>query len=249
MNHLLEGMRSEVKSLAFAKIVCIFVSKFGKIDMKKLILLGLLALCAWQLPAFAAGPDDKAQRILKASEDKLNGLKDFQANFSMVITNPSIKQAPPAQKGTLKFQQDKYAVTLGTTEVYCNLKKVEEFNVTANELTILPYDPEAGVNFESIGNIYRFKSKSRYVSDKATVHGNRCHQIEVAITDPKLDYYRAVVFINQQTNLPEKVTLTDRRQTDTTYEFSNFKLNPNFPPSTFELNRAAHPGLRVYDER
>lgn len=226
-----------------------FCTTFLERLMKKLFLLGLLAIGLVYSHAQANGPDDKAQRILQASEEKINGLKDFQADFSMLITNPSIKQTPPAQKGTLKFQEDKYAITLGTSEVYCDLVKIEEFNISANELTIFAYDPETGVNLESIGSIYRYKSKARYLTGEESVHGNPCHKIEVAITDPKLDYYRAVVYINQRTNLPERVTLTDRRQTDITYEFSNYKLNPNFPASTFELDRSKYPGIKVYDER
>ena len=116
-----------------------------------------------------------------------------------------------------------------------------------NEVNVSPYDKDSGIDIEQIFKTYQNSAKARYAGEE-NVGAIACHKIEIATTDKKLDYNQVKLWINTKTNFLEKATLVDRRQTSTTYEFSNVKTNNGFTDKEFEFNTAKYPGVKVYDE-
>ena len=189
--------------------------------------LSLIALISFALFSFTtiSGPDDKAARILQSSQKKLENLNDFTAKFSLAISNPNTgDRAPLPRQGTLKYAKGKYIILLKNQEIYCNKAAVWLYMKDMSEVEIMCYDPDESFNVESIFKIYEQSAKAQYRGTEV-VGGKTCHKIYIAISDPNLDYNQATIWIDANSELPQKVNLKDRKQTTLSYKFANFKTN------------------------
>lgn len=192
-------------------------------------------------------PQGKADEILKRSKAELESLKDFGSDFVYELSGPGLN-GTIAKKGSLKYQQGKYVIKMADEAFYCDRNSLWIYLKEDNTVNILEYDPEEGMNIEAIFELYEANSEARYEGTE-TVNGKTCHKIFLAIKDPDLDYNQAMLWINTKTNFPAKATLTNRKQTQTTFELRDFKPNVGFGNSTFQFNPDQHPGVVVYDER
>ncbi|TAE52561.1 MAG: outer membrane lipoprotein carrier protein LolA [Bacteroidetes bacterium] len=199
--------------------------------------------------AFAGsyGPDDKASQILQQSQTKMESLKDFSSSFTYSIAAPgSTKTA--TQSGRIKYKKGMYAIFLQDQEIYCDKVTQWAYIRSANEVNVMNNDPKESLSVENIFRIYRANGKPRYDGEEA-LHGATCHKVYIAITDPAFEYNQAYLWINKTTQLLEKAVLTDRRQNNTTYEFSEIRINLGLPDTDFRFQAAKHPGVKVFDER
>lgn len=218
------------------------------IDMTRNLILWtlLLSIAALGLLGFVA-PVGKADDILKESKAEVEALKDFGADFVYELSGPGLSGSI-SKKGSLKYQQGKYVVKMAGEAFYCDLENLWIYLKEDNTVNILEYDPEEGMNIEALFELYEASSEARYEGTES-VDGNPCHKIFLAIKDPSLDYYRATLWINTKTNYPAKATLTNRKQTETTFELRDFAPNVGYSNGTFRFDPEAHPGVVVYDER
>lgn len=190
--------------------------------------------------------DTKAEKIIAQSQTKLEGMKDFAADFSYKIENPNMTN-PVMRDGKIKYKAGKFVIQLADQEVYCDGVTQWIFLPSDCEVTIMDYDPEEPW-VESIFQIYEASSESRYDGEE-TIHGVKCHRIFVAIKDPNLEFNQAIVWINTKTNFLEKTALIDRRQTRSIYEFSSVAMDQGLSNLDFRFDVDAHPKCEVFDER
>ncbi|RMG64586.1 MAG: outer membrane lipoprotein carrier protein LolA [Bacteroidetes bacterium] len=188
-----------------------------------------------------------ADRILEESKTTLRSLNDFSADFTYELANPGMRNAV-SKTGSLKYKQGKYVIKMDDQEIYCDLETLWIYLSEDNEVNIMDYDPEEGMDVESIFNLYETSSQARYQGEK-TVNGAACHHIYLAIKDADLEYNQAYLWINKQTKMLQKISLVNRTQTTTTYEFRNMETNTGLTDAAFRFDVAAHSGVDVYDER
>ena len=209
----------------------------------------------WKLPLLMVGifcifsaftPEEDAARILRESKAKLESLQDLSAKFSYEISNPAMRSV--RKDGEVKYKDGMFVVQLDDMHVYCDGSTQWFFLPEMNEVTVQDYDPEDEFSLEYIFNVYQAAARARY-DGTDVVHGATCHKIFLAVSDPALDYNQAHVWINAATNLLEKVTMVDRKQTKTTYEFSRIVVDQGLANNVFQFSHSAHPGVDVYDER
>lgn len=203
----------------------------------------LLMSAAWTTEA-----DEKASKILQESKSKLESLQDFSAKFEFVISNPKITTQPRPRTGDLKYKKGKFAIELDDQQIYCDGVTLWVFLPDDNEVNIMNYDPDEEFTVESIFEIYKASARSRYDGEEK-IHNNPCHKIYLAIQDEDLDYNQAYVWINQKTKMLEKVSLIDRKQTTTTYEFIDIRTNLGLSDGTFKFDKLKHPKVTEYDDR
>jgi outer membrane lipoprotein-sorting protein len=216
--------------------------------MKQLAFFLTFALAVPSFSLFAAGPDDKAAQILQASQAKLESLKDFSANFRYSIASTSGSQKAATKAGKIRYKKGMYAILLDDQEVYCDKVTQWVYLKKNNEVSIMNNDPQESVTVESLFKLYKANGKSRYDGTE-TVHGVSCHKIYLALSDRSIEYNQAYLWINTKTQMLEKATLIDRRQTSTTYEFSEIKTNLGLADGDFRFQPSKYAGIRVYDER
>ncbi|MDX1908028.1 MAG: outer membrane lipoprotein carrier protein LolA [Bacteroidia bacterium] len=208
----------------------------------------LITLMMLGVPGWYTGPEDRAEQILNQAHTKMESLRDFSANFSFVMQAPRSTAKPVQQTGKFRYKKGMYAILLPDQEVYCDKVAQWIFLKQDKEVNILKYDPADAFSVESLFKLYKANGKARY-DGLETVHGVSCHRIYLALTDPALDYNQVVLWINESTSILEKAALTDRRQTVTTYEFADIRLNQGLLDTAFRFDAAKHPGVTVIDER
>jgi outer membrane lipoprotein-sorting protein len=214
--------------------------------MKKfLIILTLFGLGSSLLQAQGS---EKAAKIIKQSQQKLETIQDFSADFTYSITNPNMKK-PVVRAGELKYKGGKFVIQMPDQEVYCDgvTQWVYLPDPEAPEVTIMDYDPEEPW-IEAIFKVYEASTEPRYDGTEK-VHGVNCHKIFLAIKDPNLDFNQAYVWINTSNNFLEKTMLIDRRQTQNIYEFSNVKTDQGLSNLDFRFDVSKYNGIDVFDER
>lgn len=210
-----------------------------------------IALYLLALPVVAllsqgfVAPQDDADQILAASKAKLQSVSDFSANFSMELNNPSMS-APVNREGGFKYKNGMYVFQMDGQEIYCDKNRTWVYLSEVNEVEVSAYDPEYSANIESIFQLYEANAEARH-DGVETVGGVGCDKIFLAIKSGELDYNRATLFIEQGSKLPRRVVLTDRRQTETTYTFSNMRTNQGYSTSTFQFDETDYPGVDVIE--
>ena len=194
--------------------------------------------------------DEKSEKILNESKAKMEALKDFSANLKYEIKNKSTRLAPVARTGKVKYKKgNKYVLSMADQEIYCDGETLWLYLPEDKEVTILNYDPsEEGMSLESILGVYQASASSRYEGTEV-VHGKKCHKIYLAVKDQSLEYNQANVWINVSSKMLEKVSLIDRKQTVTTYEFSSISTNRGLSDKDFQFDINKHSDVDVYDER
>ena len=211
-----------------------------------MISFSIMLMMSLLLMGFTGG-DEKAEKVLKGSKHKMEMLKDFSADIQYEINSPKTRSISKNLKVKYK-KENKYVILMDDQEIYCDGQKLWLFIPQDQEVTILNYNPEDELmSLQTILGVYEANSSSRY-DGLEKVHGVSCHKIFLAVKDPTLDYNQAFVWINTRTQLLEKVSLIDRKQTQTTYEFSNIKTNTGMSDADFKFELTKYPGIHVYDE-
>jgi outer membrane lipoprotein-sorting protein len=211
--------------------------------MKKLFAILPLLICTAAYPQ-----SDNAAEIMAKSKQYMESLKDFSAQMFYSIENPTMAK-PVLRTGRIKYKAGKFVIQMPDQEVYCDGVTQWVFipDKDAPEVTIMHYDPEEPW-IESIFQIYSAGSESRYDGTE-NIHGVNCHKVYLAIKDPGLDYNQAYVWINASSYFMEKTVLIDRRQTQTTYEFSDVKTDQDLSDSEFRFDPGKHTDITIFDER
>ena len=197
----------------------------------------------------AIGQDgEKAKKILDASKSKFDALKDFSADFTYGISNPTRKSASIEKKGAVRFSKGKYAVIMDDQEIYCDGETLWFFIPEDMSVNIMDYDEEEGFDLESVFSLYQTNAKPRY-DGLVKLNGHDCHKIYMSSTDSQLEFNQVELWINKSTQLIEKAVTTDRRQTRTVFLFENTKTNQGFGNSSFAFNTEGKPEIEIIDER
>jgi outer membrane lipoprotein-sorting protein len=214
--------------------------------MKKKFLSILLLIGFFNYPETTFAQE--ANSILRESNETFSRVQDFSADFVYSIENPSNVNTIVSKKGILIFSKGKYIVKMPDQEIYSDGKTLWIHLPQDEELTILNYDPEEGLELEQIFTFSKGQEeKARYESQEV-VEGRPLDQIYLSINNPDLDFNLARIWINSDSKLMEKIIMINRMQTRTSYEFSNILINQGLTESTFVFDLNNFKG-DIYDER
>lgn len=191
--------------------------------------------------------EDLATKIMSAYHEKLEALNDFSADFVYNLQNP-VSSVSISKKGVLNYAKGKYAIKMPDQEIFCDGKSIWMHRPGESEVIIMKNDPEEGLVFDQIFFLFGEEGiNARYVG-RETIAGRSFELLDLDNINPAVDIYKARLWINEHTNLPEKIASTDRRQTTTTFEFNNVQLDQGLPSSTFVFDTGNFAG-DIYDER
>ena len=163
--------------------------------------------------------EDTVTMILSEAKANLERMNDFSADFTYSIENKS-KPVSISKKGKFQFAKGKYVLLMDDQEIFCDGKSMWIHIQGDEEVNILHYDPEDSTGFDLIlSPFYEEATKSIY-EDKKLVDG--------------ITY--------------DQIYLVNRRQTISTYQFTNIKTDQGLPESTFVFDIENFNG-EIYDER
>ncbi|TAE52562.1 MAG: outer membrane lipoprotein carrier protein LolA [Bacteroidetes bacterium] len=189
---------------------------------------------------------DQGTQILEAARRKLLSLGDFTASFRYEITTPAAK--PVVSTGEISYKQGKYVLRLPDQVVYCDLNTIWIYLTSESQVHILPYSPANGPGIEGIVALYGGPGTVRYDGD-AEWRGASFYKISITIHDSYSEYSQAYLWINKKTQMAERITLVNRKQSTTTYEFSDVRTNNGIEDSAFRLEPSRLTGVNVMDRR
>lgn len=214
--------------------------------MKKNI-FGLLILFIGWLPGFTQ--EKSVTEILEESKAKLERISDFSADFTYSI---EIKTNPTriSKNGKFHYAKGKFVVIMEDQEIYSDGKSlwIHLPGEENSEVTIMNYDPEESFNFDLIFSpMHETATKSIY-EGKKSVNGVTYDQVYLQFSNPVLDYHQVRLWINETSKIQEKVVLVNKKQTITTYAYTNIKTDLGLPESTFVFDTDNFQE-DIYDER
>jgi len=191
--------------------------------------------------------DEKAENILKEYKIKLKSLKDYSAQFTYALSNPTGPSI--SKKGIIKTKGNKYIVQLEDQQIYCDGESLWVYLLELNEVNIMSYDPEEGFGLESVFKVQEANGPAKYAGIEPIQNRDHHKIILTKIDNTQLDYYRASLWIDVQTQLLSKAVLVNRMQTTTEFLFSAIQFNQGILDSEFVFDLSKYPNIEVYDER
>jgi len=194
--------------------------------------------------------DPKADNLIKRSRKKLRSLESFTVQFSYQVENKAdTTQKRISKSGTLRYRprQNKFAVDMGDLLIVCNGQTIWQYLKKENEVTITPYNPKEGFSLDRIFRIYDQDMKAR-LDKSETYKGQTIHKISLFPISDTTDYFRVEVWLNEATELPQRIKFSHRDGTVVEYELKNFQV-VSLPDSEFVFDTRKYPGISVVDLR
>ncbi|MDX1908029.1 MAG: outer membrane lipoprotein carrier protein LolA [Bacteroidia bacterium] len=206
--------------------------------------LSVLLMSGFLFVAFTAQED--VNLLIQDSRTRSESITDFIATFTYEVAQPTTR--PSTQTGVLRYKKGMYAVSFPDQEIFCDQQNIWTYLKAENQVNIASYDPRLGVSVESIFYLFQPKYNPRF-DGETEVHGIPCYKVYVSLNDPGLEYVHAYIWINKNTRLLEKVSLINRRQLVTSYEFTNLQPNQGLSDGAFRFDLSRYKGISVFDER
>jgi outer membrane lipoprotein carrier protein len=194
--------------------------------------------------------DPKADNLIKRSRKKLRSLESFTVQFSYQVENKAdTTQKRISKAGTLRYRprQNKFAVDMGDLLIVCDGQTIWQYLKKENEVTITPYNPKEGFSLDRIFRIYDQDMKVR-LDKSETYKGQTIHKISLFPISDTTDYFRVEVWLNEATELPQRIKFSHRDGTVVEYELKNFQV-VSLPDSEFVFDTRKYPGISVVDLR
>ncbi|MCS6895634.1 MAG: outer membrane lipoprotein carrier protein LolA [Bacteroidia bacterium] len=194
--------------------------------------------------------DPKADNLIRSSRKKLKAMDHMTVVFSYMVENRAdTTQKRIARSGTFRYRpkQNKFSVDIGDIVVLSDGKTVWQFLKKENEVNVSKYDPKEGFSIERIFRIYEEDMKVR-LDKTETYKGRTTHKISLFPISDGTDYFRVEVWIDAQSQLPQRMRISNRDGTIVEYELKSYDTQP-IPDSMFVFDSTKHPGVKVIDLR
>lgn len=185
-----------------------------------------MAICSFA----QAQSNPKADKIIKASQDKFNALTDVTADFSYTLSNPEMKK-PVAKKGTVILKKSKYKIIFPDEEMYCNGKYTWVVLKADTEIMKNDFNPKEDLSPDRLYKMYKDDVKTDYNGEEAAAH-----KVTIFANNDDGDIWKTVLWINMESKLIDKAIMYARNGSQYTYVMTNIKTNTGVSESIFNLD-------------
>ena len=214
--------------------------------MKKLI--GALALSTLSLFANAQ-TDTKAKAVLDNLSKKVASLKSLKTNFSLFLASANGK-TKDTKKGALQMKGQKYHVTLGNQEIFCDGRTVWTYLKDAKEVQVSTYNPNEQTLSPTklFTNFYDKEYSYRYAGAK-TIAGKACNVVELTPRGGGKQFKKVELAVDSKAGNLVGGTVTDKSGAIYRYEVSGYTPNAPVTDAQFAFDAKKYPGVEVVDLR
>jgi len=225
--------------------------------MKKHVFIVLSLVIVQLLPAqqdlTMAGQDPAARKIL----DKLasQAQEDYPVKVSFDYTYESLPENQHnTESGTLVLQQDKFRLSVGESDVFCDGKTVWNHMESVNEVYIS--DPEENnaddefflSNPSDLFTFYQEGFKYR-LTRELSYEGNDCYEIDLFPNDLNKSYHTIKLLISKKDHRLLSAQALGKQGDNHTVMLKKYQKKVSVTESTFVFNTSSHPGVEVVDTR
>ncbi|MBS1616545.1 MAG: outer membrane lipoprotein carrier protein LolA [Bacteroidetes bacterium] len=203
-------------------------------------------LILWaSLPVHAQ--DAKAEKIVAATQQKLNQLKSLKAQFSIQIIGRN-RKAQTRQKGTIDMKGAQFHITLPEQEIISDGKTVWTVLKEAKEVQVSNSDAsdESLSPTKFFTKVYDKHNSYRYLGSRK-VAGKTCDIIEMKPQKPG-QFTRVELAIDHNHQIAAG-TVFQKDGSRYLYEMSAVHLNPSLSESLFRYDSKMHPNMELVDLR
>ena len=225
--------------------------------MKKHVFIVLSLVIVQLLPAqqdlSMAGQDPAARKIL----DKLasQAQADYPVKVSFDYTYESLPENQHnTESGTLVLQQDKFRLSVGESDVFCDGKTVWNHMESVNEVYIS--DPEENnaddefflSNPSDLFTFYQEDFKYR-LTRELSYEGNDYYEIDLFPNDLNKPYHTIKLLISKKDHRLFSAQALGKQGDNHTVVLKNYQKKVSVTEDTFVFDPSSHPGVEVVDTR
>lgn len=209
-----------------------------------LFVCSVLVFCA-AVPSKAQ--DAKAEKIVAATQQKLNQLKSLKANFSVQVINRNGK-AQAKQKGNIALKGEQFHITMPDQEIISDGKTVWTILKEAKEVQVSNSDAsdEGMTPTKLFTKVYDKHNAYRYLGTRK-VAGKLCDVVEMK--PQKTGQFTRVELAIDKSHQIAAGDIFQKDGSHYKYEMSAVSLNPSLPAALFHFDAKAHPKMELVDLR
>lgn len=192
----------------------------------------------------AAAQDAKAKGILTAVSAKVKALKSLKANFSLKMMN-SAGKVSQNKTGSFSMKGDKYRISLGSQEIFCDGRTVWTYMKDANEVQVTAFNPAE----QSISPQKLFAGS--YEREYNYTYAGPSNAGDVISLTPKAaggQFSKVDLTVSKGSTIAGG-TMYQKTGGKTVYTVSGFTPNPVVADNVFVFDAKNYPGVEVVDLR
>jgi outer membrane lipoprotein carrier protein len=218
--------------------------------MKSLFSISLLLAFSFIQPAMAQN-DPKAKSVLDAVSKKVSSLKTMKANFALKLTGGKGGNVTDTRKGSISLKGQKYYISLGNQEIFCDNSTVWTYNKEAKEVQVAKYNPnEQSMSPAKLFTPSFFEKEYSYsYKGERKEQGKNCDVIELTPHDKTKQLAKVELLIDKATSLISGGNYWEKNGNKYAVTISNLVQNADIPDAQFVWNIKANPGVEVVDLR
>ena len=214
--------------------------------MKKLLLATLFL--AGTLTT-QAQTDAKAKTVLDNLSAKVKAMKSLKTAFSLSLASANGK-TKDTKKGSLEMKGEKYHVTLGPQEIFCDGKTVWTYLKDAGEVQVSSYNPgEQTLSPSKLFTNFYDKEYAYTYSGQKKVGGKTCDVVTLMPKGGKQQFKKVELAVDSKTNTLVGGTLTEKNGTVYHYEVSGYSPNAAVSDASFSFDAKKYKNVEVVDLR
>ena len=193
------------------------------------ILLGVLCF-SLLLGTVQAQSNPQADKVIKASQAKFDGLADVVADFTYTLSNPNMKK-PVVKQGVVTLKKNKYKIVFADEEMYCNGKYNWVVLKADEEIVKSDFDPEEAISPDRLYKVYEKDMKSNYEGIE-----ENAHKITLFAKTDDGDIWKTILWVNKDSKLIDKAEMFARNGSKYTYKMANIRTNTGVADAVFNFD-------------
>jgi len=225
--------------------------------MKRYIFIALCLLIVQILPAqqdsSKAGQDPAARKILEKLSNQARA--DYPVKVSFDYTFESLPENEQnTESGTLLIQEDKFRLSVGESEVFCDGKTMWNHMESVNEVYISePEENNADDEFflsnpSDLFTFYQEDFKYR-LTRELSYEGKDYYEIDLFPNDLNKSYHTIKLLISKKDYRLYSAQTLGKQGDNHTVVLKNYQKKVSVPVGTFIFDPSSFPGVEVVDTR
>lgn len=225
--------------------------------MRKFVFLALSLVLSQLLPAqqepSMTGKDPAALKILDQLASQAQ--TDYPVKVSFDYTFESLPENQHnTESGTLILQHDKFRLSVGESEVYCDGKTMWNHMESVNEVYISdPEENNANDEFflSNPSDLFTFYQKDfKYrLTRELSYEGNDYYEIDLFPNDLNKPFHTIKLLISKRGNRLYSAQTLGKQGDNHTVKLKNYQKKVSLTEGTFVFDPSLYPGVELVDTR
>jgi outer membrane lipoprotein carrier protein len=225
--------------------------------MLKYIFIALSLIAGQLLPAQVdqpvAGQDPAARKILERLSNQARSDYPVKVSFDYIYEFLPENQKT-TESGTLVLQEDKFRLTVGESEVFCDGKTMWNHMESVNEVYISdPEDNNADDEFflanpSELFTLYKEDFKYR-LTRELTYEGKEYYEIDLFPSDLNKSYHTIKLLISKKDNRLFSAQALGKQGDNHSVVLRDYQKKVSVTEGTFVFDLSLNPGVEVVDTR